>query len=52
MIEAVFLGSYVDCRVKWGDFEWKVIAHPRDRLRKGEKVFLKLDPEHSLAVRP
>ena len=52
VIEAVFLGSYVDCRVKWGDFEWKVIAHPRDRLRKGEKVFLKLDPDHSLAVRP
>jgi iron(III) transport system ATP-binding protein len=52
VIEAVFLGSYVDCRVQWGDFEWKVIAHPRDRLRKGEKVFLKLDPEHSLAVRP
>ena len=52
VIEAVFLGSYVDCRVKWGEFEWKVIAHPRDRLRKGEKVFLKLDPDHSLAVRP
>ena len=52
VIEAVFLGSYVDCRVKWGDFEWKVIAHPRDRLRTGEKVFLKLDPDHSLAVQP
>jgi iron(III) transport system ATP-binding protein len=52
VLEAVFLGSYVDCRVGWGGFEWKVIAHPRDRLRKGEKIFLKLDPEHSLAVRP
>jgi iron(III) transport system ATP-binding protein len=52
VIEAVFLGSYVDCRVRWGDFEWKVIAHPRDRLRTGEKVFLKLDPDHSLAVQP
>ncbi len=49
---AIFLGSYVDCRVQWGDFEWKVIAHPRTRLRAGEKVFLQFDPEHTLAVQP
>ncbi len=52
VLEAIFLGNYVDCRVMWGAFEWKVQAHPRQRLRKGEKVFLRLDPEHSLAVRP
>jgi iron(III) transport system ATP-binding protein len=50
--EAIFLGNYVDCRVRWGDFEWKVLSHPRDRLRKGEKVYLRLDPEHTLAVQP
>jgi iron(III) transport system ATP-binding protein len=49
---AIFLGSYVDCRVQWGDFEWKVIAHPRARLRAGEKVYLQFDPEHTLAVQP
>ena len=49
---AIFLGNYVDCRVKWGDFEWKVISHPRARLKAGEKVFLKFDPEHTLAVQP
>ena len=49
---AIFLGSYVDCRVQWGDFEWKVIAHPRARLRAGEKVYLHFDPEHTLAVQP
>ena len=49
---AIFLGNYVDCRVKWGEFEWKVIAHPRTRLKAGEKVFLKFDPEHTLAVQP
>ena len=49
---AIFLGSYVDCRVKWGDFEWKVIAHPRARLKAGEKVYLQFDPEHTLAVQP
>ncbi len=49
---AIFLGSYVDCRVQWGDFEWKVIAHPRARLKAGEKVHLQFDPEHTLAVQP
>ncbi|MGE0255430.1 MAG: ABC transporter ATP-binding protein [Alphaproteobacteria bacterium] len=50
--QAVFLGSSVDCRVRWGDFEWKVLAHPRTRLRTGERVWLRLDPDHSLAVQP
>jgi hypothetical protein len=52
VLQAIFLGNYVDCRVRWGAFEWKVLAHPRDRLREGEKVYLRLDPEHTLAVQP
>jgi iron(III) transport system ATP-binding protein len=52
VIQAIFLGNCVDCRVRWGEFEWKVLAHPRDGLREGEKVFLRLDPEHTLAVLP
>jgi iron(III) transport system ATP-binding protein len=52
VLQAIFLGSHVDCRVQWGDFEWKVIAHPRTRLQQGEKVYLRLDPEHTLAVQP
>jgi iron(III) transport system ATP-binding protein len=52
VLEAIFLGNYVDCRVLWGEFEWKVLAHPRDRLRKGEKVYLRFDPDHTLAVQP
>ena len=48
----VFLGNSVDCRVRWQGFEWKVLAHPRDRLVRGEKVYLRLDPEHSVAVNP
>lgn len=50
--EAIFLGNYVDCRVRWGDFEWKLQAHPRAHPRRGERVFLRLDPEHTLAVLP
>jgi iron(III) transport system ATP-binding protein len=49
---AIFLGNYVDCRVRWGDFEWKVIAHPRDRLKAGDKIYLRFDSEHALAVQP
>ena len=52
VLQAIFLGSYVDCRVRWGDFEWKVLAHPRARLREGEKVYLRFDPEHMIAVQP
>jgi hypothetical protein len=29
-----------------------VLAHPRMRLQKGERVYLRLDPEHTLAVKP
>ena len=50
--QAIFLGNCIDCRVAWGKFEWKVLAHPRSRLTAGEKVFLRPDPAHSLAVRP
>ncbi len=52
VIQAIFLGNCVDCRVRWGDFEWKVMAHPRAGLKSGEKVYLRLDPEHTLAVMP
>lgn len=52
ILHAIFLGNYVDCRVRWGDFEWKVVAHPRDGFKEGEKVYLRLDPEHTLAVQP
>jgi iron(III) transport system ATP-binding protein len=52
VIQAIFLGNCMDCRVRCGDFEWKVMAHPRAGLRIGAKVYLRLDPEHTLAVQP
>jgi iron(III) transport system ATP-binding protein len=52
VIQAIFLGNNVDCRVRWGEFEWKVMVHPRSGLKTGEKVYLRLDPEHTLAVQP
>jgi iron(III) transport system ATP-binding protein len=50
VVQAIFLGNCIDCRVRCGELEWKVQAHPRAHLRKGEKVYLRLDPEHTLAV--
>jgi iron(III) transport system ATP-binding protein len=52
VLQVIFLGNCIDCRVRWGDFEWKVLVHPRAELRKGEKIYLRLDPEYTLAVQP
>ena len=52
VLQAIFLGNCVDCRVRWGAFEWKVLAHPRDDLKEGDKVYLRIDPDHTFAVRP
>jgi iron(III) transport system ATP-binding protein len=52
VLQVIFLGNCVDCRVRWGAFEWKVLAHPRAGLRKGEKIYLQLDPERTLVVQP
>ena len=52
VLQAIFLGNYFDCRVRWEDFEWKALAHPRTHPRSGERVYLRLDPERSLAVQP
>jgi iron(III) transport system ATP-binding protein len=52
VLQTIFLGNCIDCRVRWREFEWKVLAHPRARLTKGERVYLYLDPEHTLAVLP
>jgi ABC-type Fe3+/spermidine/putrescine transport system ATPase subunit len=52
VIQSIFLGNCVDCRVRWGEFEWKVTAHPRAGLSRGETVYLRLDPERTLALCP
>jgi ABC-type Fe3+/spermidine/putrescine transport system ATPase subunit len=52
VLQTIFLGNCIDCRVLWGSFEWKVLLHPRTRLKKGEKVYLRFNPEHTLALQP
>ena len=52
VLEVIFLGSHVDCRVVWGDFEWRIFEHPRTGLREGQTVWLRFDSEHMLAVKP
>ena len=52
VIQVIFLGNCVDCRVQWGEFEWKILSHPRENLSEGDKVYLTFDAEHALAVKP
>src|SRR5690606_13590022 len=52
IVHTVFLGNCIDCRVRWGSFEWKVLAHPRAMLRRGDRVYVYPDPQHSRAVKP
>jgi iron(III) transport system ATP-binding protein len=52
VLQRIFLGNYVEYRVRWRDFEWKVLAHPRGDLRQGERVYLRPDPQHAIAVSP
>ena len=52
VIQTIFLGNYIDCRVQWGEFEWKIQAHPRERLKKGDSVYIRLDSNHAMAVLP
>jgi iron(III) transport system ATP-binding protein len=52
VVVSIFLGNCLDCRVRWGDFEWKVLAHPRAIVRPGDRVYLRPDPKQSLAVQP
>jgi ABC-type Fe3+/spermidine/putrescine transport system ATPase subunit len=51
VFQTSFLGSSIDCRVRCGTLEWRILAHPRERLRPGQRVYLRVSAEHSLAVR-
>lgn len=48
--DVIFFGNWVDCRVRSADREWKVMVHPRAGWQRGDKAFLYLDPEHTLAI--
>lgn len=52
VIQATFVGNCVECHVRWGQFEWKILTHPRSRLQRGERVYLRFDAQHALAVQP
>jgi iron(III) transport system ATP-binding protein len=52
VLQTIFLGNCLECRVLWRGFEWKVLAHPRMRFKAGERVYLTLDAERALAVHP
>lgn len=50
--QAVFLGEYMDLKVKLGEYEMLARAHPTLRAFSGGKIHLRLDPDKCVAVAP
>ena len=50
--QAVFLGEYIDMKVKLGDFEMLARAHSSLNAKEGSAIHLRLDPEKCVAVAP
>jgi iron(III) transport system ATP-binding protein len=48
--QAVFLGEYLDLKVKLGEYEMLARAHPTLQARAGGPIHLRLDPEKCVAV--
>jgi len=47
---AIFLGNYTDCRVRWGQYEWKVQAEKGERFKQGERVWILVRPDHCVCL--
>ncbi|MBX9759728.1 MAG: ABC transporter ATP-binding protein [Beijerinckiaceae bacterium] len=50
--QAVFLGEYMDLKVRLGEYEMLARAHPTLRASAGGSIHLRLDPEKCVAVAP
>ncbi len=50
--QAVFLGEFIDLKVKLGDYEMLARAHPTLNAPAGGRIHMRLDPEKCVAVAP
>ena len=50
VIDTVYLGCFVQCRVGVGDREFNVQVDNDQRVTPNEKVFLSFRPEHGLCL--
>lgn len=50
--QAVFLGEYIDMKVRLGDYEMLARAHSSLNAKEGGAIHLRLDPEKCVAVAP
>jgi iron(III) transport system ATP-binding protein len=50
--QAVFLGEYIDLKVKLGEYEMLARAHPTLSAPQGGQIHMRLDPEKCVAVAP
>lgn len=50
VVQAAFLGEFMDCRMSLGENELRVRVHPSLGLRHGDTVFLRFPPENCMIV--
>ena len=50
LIDTVYLGSFLECRVRVGRHEVGIQIDHYERLSPGQKVFLSFRPEHGLCL--
>jgi hypothetical protein len=50
VIDTVYLGSFLECRVRIGPCELAVQAGHAQALTPGRKVFLTFDPAHAICL--
>jgi len=48
--QKVFLGEYLDFKVKLGLFELLARAHPSLRTPTGDRIYVRLDPDKCIAI--
>jgi iron(III) transport system ATP-binding protein len=50
VLETVYLGSFLECRVRVGPYELTVQAGHAEALTRGQNVFLTFDPAHAICL--
>lgn len=47
----VYLGNFVDCRIKIGEKEIKAQISPEESLKEGDEITIKIESEHCVCVK-
>ena len=50
VVETIYLGSFLQCRVRTGDIELSVQLNHFEQLSPGQDVYLSFEPDHALCL--